>query len=172
MLEARGIEVGQVFKLNTKYSAALHATYLDADGKEQPMYMGCYGIGVGRTLAAVIEQHHDKDGIIMPKAIAPYQVIVLPVNTQDAESNGKAEEVYAALNAAGIETLIDDRDERAGVKFKDADLIGIPLRIVVGPKTLKRNALEAKLRATGEMTDISLEGNYVEAIKALLAKAL
>ena len=136
------------------------------------MYMGCYGIGVGRTLAAVIEQHHDKDGIIMPKAIAPYQVIVLPVNTQDAESNGKAEEVYAALNAAGIETLIDDRDERAGVKFKDADLIGIPLRIVVGPKTLKRNALEAKLRATGEMTDISLEGDYVEAIKALLAKAL
>ncbi len=172
LLEARGIEVGQVFKLNTKYSAALHATYLDADGKEQPMYMGCYGIGVGRTLAAVIEQHHDKDGIIMPKAIAPYQVIVLPVNTQDAESNGKTEEVYAALNAAGIETLIDDRDERAGVKFKDADLIGIPLRIVVGPKTLKRNALEAKLRATGEMTDISLEGNYVEAIKALLAKAL
>ena len=168
---ARGIEVGQVFKLNTKYSTALHATYLDVEGKEQPMYMGSYGIGVGRTLAAIIEQHHDKDGLILPKSVAPYEVIVLPLNVKDEPSYNKALEIYEALQKAGIDTLLDDRDERAGVKFKDADLIGCPLRIVVGPRTMKRGAMEAKLRFNGEVADIPLEGDYLTAIKAMLDKA-
>ena len=116
--EARGIEVGQVFKLYTKYSEALHATFLDPEGKEKPFYMGSYGIGVGRTLAAVIEQYHDANGAIMPKNIAPYEVIVLPVNVKDEESFAKAGEIYQALNAQGIDAILDDRDERAGVKFK------------------------------------------------------
>ena len=170
--EARGIEVGQVFKLNTKYSEALHATYLDVDGKEHPLVMGCYGIGVGRTLAAAIEQHHDKDGIIMPKNIAPYQVMLLAMNVKDEESWQKAVEVHDALNAAGIDTLLDDRDERAGVKFKDADLIGCPLRIVIGPKTMKRGAMETKLRCSGEMADVSFEGDWIQAIRDILDKAL
>lgn len=168
---ARGIEVGQVFKLNTKYSTALHATYLDVEGKEQPIYMGSYGIGVGRTLAAIIEQHHDKDGLILPKSVAPYEVIVLPLNVKDEPSTAKAQEIYEALQNAGIDTLIDDRDERAGVKFKDADLIGCPLRIVVGPRTMKRGAMEAKLRFNGEVADIPLEGDYLTAIKGMLDKA-
>jgi prolyl-tRNA synthetase len=170
--EARGIEVGQVFKLYTKYSAALGATFLDPDGKEKPMYMGSYGIGVGRTLAAVVEQYHDKNGMIMPKSVAPYEVIVLPVNMKDETSVKKGEEIYNALNAKGIETILDDRDERAGVKFKDADLIGYPIRIVIGPKTMARNAMEVKVRYTGEMCDVPLDGDYVERIKEILDKTL
>jgi len=169
---ARGIEVGQVFKLFKKYTEPLKATYLDINGKEQPIYMGCYGIGVGRTMAAVIEQHNDKDGIIWPKAIAPYQIIVLPVNTKDEVSNAKAEEIYNKLTAEGIETVIDDRDERAGVKFKDADLIGYPLRVVVGPKTLAKNQIEVKTRATGEVVMVDVNGDYLTEIKNLLAKTL
>ena len=134
--------------------------------------MGCYGIGVGRTLAAVIEQHNDKDGIIWPKAIAPYQVIVLPVNTKDEASNAKAEEIYNKLTAAGVETVIDDRDERAGVKFKDADLIGYPIRVVVGPKTLAKNQIEVKTRATGEVVMVDVNGDYLAEIQSLLAKTL
>jgi prolyl-tRNA synthetase len=170
--EARGIEVGQVFKLYKKYSEALGATFLDPDGREKPMYMGSYGIGVGRTLAAVVEQYHDENGIIMPKHVAPYEVIVLPVNVKDADSFSKAEEIYETLNQHGIETILDDRDERAGVKFKDADLIGYPVRIVVGPKTMARNAMECKVRYTGEMKDIPLEGDYVKAIREVLDKTL
>lgn len=169
---ARGTEVGQVFKLFTKYSAPLKATYLDANGKEQPMYMGCYGIGVGRTMAAAIEQHNDENGIIWPKAIAPYHAIVVPVNTKDEASNAKAEEIYMTLNKAGIESVLDDRNERAGVKFKDADLIGYPLRIVLGPKTLAEGKMEVKTRATGEVTLVDVEGDYVAAIKEILAKTL
>ena len=169
---ARGTEVGQVFKLFTKYSEPLRATYLDATGKEKPMFMGCYGIGVGRTLAATIEQHSDENGIIWPKAIAPYEVIVIPVNTKDEESNTKAEEIYTALNKAGLETVIDDRNERAGVKFKDADLIGYPVRIVIGPKTLAQGQIEVKTRATGEVTMVEVAGDYVEAIKKILAQTL
>jgi prolyl-tRNA synthetase len=169
---ARGIEVGQVFKLYTKYSQALGANFLDPDGKEKPMYMGSYGIGIGRTLAAVVEQFHDENGIIMPHNVAPYEVIVLPVNVKDEASYKKAEEIYETLNQHGIETILDDRDERAGVKFKDADLIGYPLRVVVGPKTMARNAMELKVRYTGEMTDIALDENYVEKIKEALAKTL
>ena len=166
--KARGIEVGQVFKLFTKYSKAMKATFLDENGKEQPMVMGCYGIGVGRTMAAAVEQNNDKDGMIWPAAIAPYQVLVVPVNVKDAESNAKAEEIYNELLDAGLEVVIDDRKERPGVKFKDADLIGYPLRVVVGPKTLQTGELEVKLRKNGEVKMLPLAGDYVAAIKDLL----
>ena len=142
---APGIEVGQVFKLGTKYSQAMNATYLDESGKEQPLVMGCYGIGVSRTLAAVIEKHHDDDGIIWPVSIAPYHVIVVPVNWKDAEQKTTAEELYQRMQELGIEVILDDRDERPGVKFKDADLIGIPIRIVVG-RSVKDGTVEFKLR--------------------------
>ncbi|NLV91176.1 MAG: proline--tRNA ligase [Firmicutes bacterium] len=142
---APGIEVGQVFKLGTKYSQAMNATYLDESGKEQPLVMGCYGIGVSRTLAAVIEKHHDDDGIIWPVSIAPYHVIVVPVNWKDAEQKTTAEELYQRMQELGIEVILDDRDERPGVKFKDADLIGIPIRIVVG-RSVKDGKVEFKLR--------------------------
>jgi prolyl-tRNA synthetase len=166
---ARGIEVGQVFKLFTKYSSALKATYLDEAGKEQPMVMGCYGIGVSRTMAAAIEQYNDKDGIIWPVSIAPYAVIVVPVQMKDAVSVAKAEEVYQQLCQAGIETVIDDRDERPGVKFKDADLIGYPLRVVVGPKGLAEGKLEVKARKTGSVEMVDLDSQYIDKIKSLLA---
>ncbi|SHG57024.1 prolyl-tRNA synthetase [Thermosyntropha lipolytica DSM 11003] len=142
----RGIEVGHIFKLGTKYSEAMGATFLDQDGKEKPFIMGCYGIGVSRTMAAAVEQNHDEDGIIWPVPIAPYQVIIVPVNIKDAELRVVAEEIYKTLLAAGIEVILDDRDERAGVKFKDADLIGIPVRITIGSKSLKENKVEIKKR--------------------------
>jgi prolyl-tRNA synthetase len=167
---ARGIEVGQVFKLFTKYSAALNATYLDVNGKPQPICMGCYGIGVSRTMAAAVEQYNDKDGIIWPVAIAPYHVIVVPVNNKDQASVDKAEEIYSHLQKAGVEVIIDDRNERAGVKFKDADLIGYPVRVVVGPKTLSSGSLEVKLRKTGEVRMLDLNGDYVQAIKDILTE--
>ena len=166
--KARGIEVGQVFKLFTKYSQAMKATFLDENGKEQPMVMGCYGIGVGRTMAAAVEQNNDKDGMIWPAAIAPYQVLVVPVNVKDAESTAKAEEIYNQLLDAGLEVVIDDRKERPGVKFKDADLIGYPLRVVVGPKTLQTGELEVKIRKNGEVKMLPLASDYVAAIKELL----
>ncbi len=166
--KARGIEVGQVFKLFTKYSKAMNAVYLDENGKERPMVMGCYGIGVGRTMAAAVEQNNDKDGMIWPVAIAPYQVIVVPVNVKDEASNAKAEEIYQKLQQAGLEAVIDDRKERPGVKFKDADLIGYPLRVVVGPKTLTTRELEVKARRTGEVSMLPLDGDYVEKIKEML----
>lgn len=166
--KARGIEVGQVFKLFTKYSQAMKATFLDENGKEQPMVMGCYGIGVGRTMAAAVEQNNDKDGMIWPAAIAPYQVLVVPVNVKDADSNAKAEAIYNELLDAGLEVVIDDRKERPGVKFKDADLIGYPLRVVVGPKTLQTGELEVKIRKNGEVKMLPLNGDYVTAIKEIL----
>lgn len=168
--KARGIEVGQVFKLYTKYSEAMHATFLDENGKEKPMVMGCYGVGVSRTMAAAIEQNNDKDGMIWPAAIAPYEVLVVPVNTKDEASTQKAEEIYAQLQKAGIETVIDDRNERPGVKFKDADLIGYPLRIVVGPKTLAEGKMEIKVRRTGEVRMLPLDGDYIAAVREMLAK--
>ena len=166
--KARGIEVGQVFKLFTKYSKAMHATYLDENGKEQPMVMGCYGIGVGRTMAAAVEQNNDKDGMIWPVAIAPYEVLVVPVNVKDEASTAKAEEIYAALQKAGVETVIDDRKERPGVKFKDADLIGYPIRVVVGPKTLTTSELEVKIRRSGEVKMLPLDSDYIATIKEML----
>jgi prolyl-tRNA synthetase len=144
--EKRGIEVGHVFKLGTKYSEALGARFLDAQEQLHPIIMGCYGIGVNRILAALIETSYDDAGIIWPVALAPYEVVVLPVNVADAPTSQAAEKLYGNLRARGVEVLLDDRDQRAGVKFKDADLIGFPLRVVVGERGLKQGKLEIKWR--------------------------
>jgi len=146
---ARGIEVGHVFKLGTKYSKAMKAVYLGKDGQEKIMIMGCYGIGIGRTVAAGIEQNHDDNGIIWPMPLAPYQVIITPVNINEITIRETAEYLYNAMITEGVEVLYDDRDERAGVKFKDADLIGIPLRVTVGHKNLQDGNVELKIRKTG-----------------------
>jgi len=151
LLFARGIEVGHVFKLGTKYSKAMKATYLDKSGKEKYMVMGCYGIGIGRTVAASIEQNHDVHGIIWPITIAPYQVIITPVNVNDESIRNIAEKLYESLLEKGVDVIIDDRDERAGVKFNDADLIGIPLRITIGKKALSEGKIEVKIRKSGEV---------------------
>lgn len=153
----KGIEVGHIFKLGTKYSEALHATYLDQAGKEKLIVMGCYGIGVGRTIAAAIEQHHDKDGIIFPPTLAPYQVLILPVNVNEPKVHETAFKIYNALNSDGIEALMDDRDERPGIKFKDADLIGIPLRITLGQRTLDEGKVEIRNRKTGKVDLVNVE---------------
>jgi prolyl-tRNA synthetase len=153
----RGIEVGHVFKLGTKYSKALNANYLDANGKEQIIFMGCYGIGIGRTVAAAIEQNHDENGIIFPIPIAPFHCSVVAINTKDSGVMAAAEEIYFCLEKLGIEVLFDDRDERPGVKFKDNDLIGIPIRIVVGSKGLAEGKVEVKIRATGEVLSLALD---------------
>jgi prolyl-tRNA synthetase len=153
---ARGIEVGHVFKLGTKYSKAMKAVYLDKNGKEQYMIMGCYGIGITRTVAAAIEQNHDDDGIIWPVPIAPFQVIITPVNVNEETLAKTAEELYQVLLEKGIEVLLDDRDERAGVKFKDAELIGIPYRVTIGPKKLAEGKVEVKIRKTGEVLNVDL----------------
>ncbi|MBQ3199838.1 MAG: proline--tRNA ligase [Firmicutes bacterium] len=169
---ARGIEVGQIFKLHTKYSESLHVYYTGEDGVERPVVMGCYGIGVGRTLAAVIEQSHDDDGIIWPMAVAPYQVVVIPVNDREEELVQAAGKVYDELTAAGIEVVLDDRGERAGVKFKDADLIGYPVRVTVGAKSLARGNVEVKIRKTGEMLEVpvaEIAGWISDYVKAEMA---
>ncbi len=163
----RGIEAGQVFTLGTKYSAAMGATFLDENGKEKPFVMGSYGIGVGRTMAAAIEQNNDENGIIWPRAIAPFEVVVVPVNAKVPEQLELAEEIYNALKSAGVDALLDDRKERAGVKFKDADLIGYPLRITVGPKTLEENKIEVKVRRSGEDFGFTKE-EYLEKVLELL----
>lgn len=151
----RGIEVGQVFTLGKKYSEALHATFLDEDGKIKPFEMGCYGIGVGRTMAAAIEQNNDADGIIWTRAIAPFEVVVVPVNAKDDKQLALAEEIYNELKAAGVDVLLDDRKERAGVKFKDCDLIGYPLRVTISPKTLDSGNVEIKIRRSGEFLNFA-----------------
>ncbi|MGJ3250107.1 MAG: proline--tRNA ligase [Elainellaceae cyanobacterium] len=153
---ARGIEIGHIFQLGTKYSISMNATFTSESGDEKPFYMGCYGVGVSRLAQAAIEQSYDKDGIIWPVAIAPYQVIVIIPNTGDEAQVNAAEQLYADLNAAGVETLLDDRNERAGVKFKDADLVGIPYRVVTG-RSLKNGKVEVVKRATHESSDIALE---------------
>jgi prolyl-tRNA synthetase len=140
------IEVGHIFKLGTKYSSVLEANFLDADGRLKPIIMGCYGIGVSRLIAAIIEQNHDKEGIIWPKEISPYKVIVLALDVTDRKIMQEARRIYAELQEGGIDTLLDDRDERAGVKFKDADLLGITLQVVVGSESLKNNKVELKIR--------------------------
>lgn len=167
----RGIEVGHVFKLGTKYSKALNATYLDANGREQIVFMGCYGIGIGRTVAAAIEQNHDENGIIFPISIAPFHCSVVAVNTKDAGVMAAAEEIYFCLEKLGVEVLFDDRDERPGVKFKDNDLIGIPLRIVVGSKGLAEGKVEVKIRSTGEILSLSLD-EVAATVKQLIDAAL
>jgi len=167
----RGIEVGHVFKLGTKYSKALNASFLDADGKEQIIYMGCYGIGIGRTVAACIEQNHDDNGIIFPIPIAPFQVIVSALSAKDDAVRDASEAIYLELLQAGIEVLIDDRDERPGFKFKDADLIGIPLRIVVGAKHLADGKVELKERRSGEVEILPI-AEAIEKVKATVKEAL
>ena len=157
----RGIEAGQVFTLGTKYSEALE------NGKEKPLVMGCYGIGVSRTMAAAIEQSNDADGIIWPRAIAPFEVVVVPVNAKVPEQFALAEKLYTEMKAAGIDVLLDDRRERAGVKFKDADLIGYPLRVTVGPKAIEEDKVEVRVRRTGEVKEFST-ADYLAGVKALL----
>jgi len=142
----QAIEVGHTFKLGTKYSLSLGADFLDRNGKSRPMIMGCYGIGVNRILAAAIEVSHDKDGIIWPRAISPYEVAVVPLNIGDESLKKTGEEIYDKLLSAGFDVIIDDRPERAGVKFKDADLIGFPLQVIIGEKNLKNGKIELKTR--------------------------
>lgn len=161
---ARGIEVGQVFKLGTKYSESMGAYYKDEAMQDHPMVMGCYGIGVSRTLAAVVEQYHDENGIIWPMAVAPYHVIITLVSTEDEAQVRVAEELYEGLLAAGVEVLLDDRKERPGVKFKDADLLGIPVRITVG-RGAKDGIVEYKMRRDAEKTDRKTN----EALQAAIA---
>lgn len=164
----RGVEVGHIFKLGTKYSESMGATFLDQNGKSQPIIMGCYGIGVERTVAAVIEQHHDENGIIWPLAIAPYHVVVVPVNVKKEEHLENAEKIYKELEAAGVEVLLDDRNERAGFKFKDSDLLGIPMRITVG-KDIVDGKVEFKLRKEADKEIISVD-EVLDRVKAEFAK--
>ena len=160
---ARGIEVGQVFKLGTKYSEAMHAMYVDENQKEQPIVMGCYGIGVTRTLAAIVEQHHDDNGIIWPISVAPYHVIVTVMKPGDEVQDKVAEDIEEQLEKAGVEVIVDDRKERPGVKFKDADLLGIPVRITVG-KLAPEGKVEYKLRRDEEKEEITIEEAVKKAI--------
>jgi prolyl-tRNA synthetase len=167
---ARGIEAGHIFQLGTKYSKAMGATYTSESGEEIPLYMGCYGVGVSRLAQAAVEQSYDKDGIIWPVAIAPYHAIICVPNVGDAAQMEAAEKLYTELNAAGIETLLDDRNERAGVKFKDADLIGIPYRIVTG-RSLKEGKLEVVERATKKSQEIPLD-EVVPTLKQWINEAI
>ena len=167
----RGIEVGHVFKLGTKYSKSLNAVYLDKDGREKIMVMGCYGIGIGRTVAACIEQNNDANGIVWPMPLAPYQVIITPVNVKEGDVLHTSEKIYQELLAENIEVILDDRDERAGVKFKDADLIGIPLRVTVGQKNLVQQNVELKDRKSGETRIYHLR-DIVAEIKRIIAESL
>jgi prolyl-tRNA synthetase len=153
---ARGIEIGHIFQLGTKYSKAMGATYTSESGEEMPLEMGCYGVGVSRLAQAAVEQSYDKNGIIWPVAIAPYQAIVVVPNISDELQVKTAETLYEGLKAIGVETLLDDRNERAGVKFKDADLVGIPFRIVTG-RSLKEGKVEVVQRATGKSQDVAIE---------------
>ena len=164
----RGIEVGHVFMLGTKYSEAMNATFVDSDGKIKPFIMGCYGIGIGRTVAAAIEQKHDENGMIFPKSLAPFEVTVLPLKIKDEEIRLAAEQIYSELIEAGYEAIIDDRDVGPGFKFKDAELIGIPIIVAVGPRTIKDGEAEVKVRNTGDSRNIKLKV-VVKEIQELLS---
>jgi prolyl-tRNA synthetase len=163
---ARGIEVGHIFKLGTKYSEKLGCSFLDENGKSKPMIMGCYGIGVNRSMAAIIEQNNDENGIIWPKSVAPYHAIVIPVNIASDPQRELAEELYEKLKAENIDVLLDDRKERAGVKFKDADLIGIPYRINIGRKAEER-IVEFKERKGGEILELSAKEAVLKIVSGL-----
>ena len=167
----KGIEVGHTFKLGTKYSKAMGATYLDDQGKEKEIIMGCYGIGLGRTVAAAIEQSYDQSGIIFPMPIAPFQVLILPVNMKIGLLKETAEQLYQNLLANETEVLYDDREETPGVKFKDADLIGIPLRVTLGEKNLKRGLVEIKKRRTGEILLLKKE-EVIPKIKEMITQEI
>jgi prolyl-tRNA synthetase len=152
----RGIEVGHIFKLGTKYSEKLGCVFTDEGGEDKPMIMGCYGVGIGRTVAAAIEQNHDKDGIIWPRPLAPFEVLLIAVNPEDEAVKRTAEEIYDQLQEKGIDVLFDDRDERPGVKFKDADLIGLPVRLTVSERSLKQGGVEFKRRDQAERASVPL----------------
>jgi prolyl-tRNA synthetase len=153
--------------LGTKYSESLKATYLDENDREREIVMGCYGIGVGRTAAAAIEQYHDEDGIIWPIPIAPFQVIVVPVNNKIEPLMETAEGIYRLLSGNGVEVLLDDRDSTPGIKFKDADLIGVPLRLTIGEKNLEKGFIEIRRRKNGETTVVEKD-KVVETVSALI----
>lgn len=163
----KGIEVGQVFKLGTKYSEKLGCTYLDRDGKTHPMVMGCYGIGITRTVAASIEQNHDKDGIIWPVAIAPYEVVIVPANNKDEGVMNAARHLYDEMEDCQDEVILDDRDERAGIKFKDADLIGYPIRVTIGKKWKESGLVEVRLRRSGVVSEVALADCKTKVLKML-----
>jgi prolyl-tRNA synthetase len=167
----RGIEVGQVFYLGTKYSEKMGANYLDAEGRERPIEMGCYGIGISRLVAAAIEQNHDDNGIIWPFSIAPFHVLILPINYNEQKLREAAEQLYHELQKQHVEVLLDDRDERAGVKFKDADLIGIPLRVTIGAKGLEKGIVELRWRRDGKTDEIPL-ADAVKQIKSIIDQSL
>ncbi len=154
---ARGIEVSQVFQLGTKYSEAMGATFMDEDGKEKPLIMGCYGVGVSRTLAAIVEQHNDENGIIWPVSVAPYEVSVIPLDPKKEDCAKATDRLVQELLNAGLDVVVDDRDERPGFKFADNDLMGFPYQIVIGKRGLKNGTFELKDRATGEREDISID---------------
>lgn len=162
----RGIEVGQVFYLGTKYSAPMQANYLNAEGQDLPLAMGCYGIGVSRTMAAAVEQNHDEDGIVWPMGLAPYHVIVLPMSLKEEPVIGEAERVWRELRAAGIDAILDDRDLRPGVKFKDADLLGVPLRVTVGGRGLEAGTVEVRDRRMKETDHVGVG----EVVATLIAR--
>lgn len=166
---SKGIEVGQVFKLGTKYSESLQATYLDQNGRPNAMVMGCYGIGVSRTLAATIEQYHDENGIIWPRAIAPFEVVIVPINAKDEALMSTSTTIYDTLLNDKVDVLLDDRKDRAGVKFKDADLIGYPLRITVSKNTLDSNEVEIRIRKTGEAINCPI-GEVSSKVQELLSQ--
>ncbi len=167
----RGVEVGHIFKLGTKYSESMGANYLDENGKEKPLVMGCYGIGINRTVAAIIEQHHDENGILWPMAVAPYKVIVMPANVKNEEQMNRAEKIYEDLKTRGVDVLLDDRNERVGVKFKDADLIGIPIRVTVGKKVVE-DIVEFKLRKNQDIEEVNIEDVVDRIEKEFLANNL
>jgi prolyl-tRNA synthetase len=169
LIEKRGIEVGHIFKLGTKYSKAMGCTYLDADGEEQPMIMGCYGLGVSRTMAAAIEQNHDEKGIIWPLPLAPHEVVLVVLNADKPEVVEAAEDLYRQLVDAGFDVLFDDRPERPGVKFNDMDLIGFPVRIVVGKRGLDSGEIELSLRRDGERRSTPID-ELVPAVEGLLGE--
>lgn len=165
---ARGVEVGHIFKLGTKYSESMNANFIDEDGKNKPLIMGCYGIGINRTMAAIIEQHHDENGIVWPMEIAPYHVVVVPAVMKNEVQVKAAEELYDKLRGLGIQVLLDDRNERVGVKFKDSELIGIPMRITVGKK-IEDGIVEFKLRNNGELEEIKLS-EVIERVSKEISK--
>ncbi len=164
---SRGIEVGHVFKLGTKYSEAMGAVYTDENGKEKPIIMGCYGIGIGRTVAAAIEQNNDEFGIKFPAAIAPFEVTLLPLNLKQDDVRTVAEDLYQKLKDKGVDILIDDRTESAGIKFKDADLLGIPFQITIGSRGLKENSVEIKDRMTSHKEKVAID-EVITKIESLL----
>jgi prolyl-tRNA synthetase len=165
--ESRGIEVGHTFMLGTKYSAAMHADFTDERGETHPAIMGCYGLGLGRTVAAAIEQNHDEQGIVWPLPLAPFQVLLVSLNPNDDAVRAAADTLFDALRERGVEVLYDDRDERPGVKFNDADLIGIPIRLVVGGKSLARGEIELSHRRDREKHPVPVTDAVARTLEAI-----